>query len=153
MFFGLEQDTYEVLPSAEWAYEAPPSYEQMAVPELWTVYEVPTINLSSVSTEAQRSSTNILPVLSNIITSAGAVIGKVFETKAVKEQAEAAKAQAETLARLRTTTIPAIQPTQPLKIAGIDWPILAIIGIGAFIVLRGKKKEERRIRRRKRTAR
>jgi len=126
-------------------------YEEYS-PDMWkgSIYD-----LSSVSTGAQSSSSQALPVLQSLISSAGVVLGKYFELSAVKEQAEAAKTQAEILAKLRTpTTTTAIQPaaiTPTTKIAGVEWPILAIIGFGIFVVLRGRERKEsvRRKRRKK----
>jgi hypothetical protein len=109
-------------------------------------------DIQSASTGATVSS-GALPVLQSLISAAGQVGAKYLEVSAVKEQA---KAQAEVLARLRAqqatmipTRIDSSPPPSPVtKIAGIEWPIWAIIGIGAFIVIRGKKKETPKRKRR-----
>lgn len=104
------------------------------------------------------SSGGILPILTSLVTGAAAVGSKFIQLQSSKEQAK-------TVQQMRAAgTIPAgytLSPTGqlvPIQTAGFslggNWPILAIVGIGAFLVMRGKKSgpgeiKTRRVRRKK----
>ncbi|MCL6542057.1 MAG: hypothetical protein K6T87_15990 [Roseiflexus sp.] len=141
MFFGLGQ--YEVYDPEMWKSSIYNGKAQEYPSE--TRY----VSLYQSTTGAQPS-TSALPLLQNLISAVGQIGSKYLELSAVKEQA---KAQAELMERMRVQQAGVIPTQQKVpqyyqaptaKIAGVEWPILAIIGIGAFLVLRGGKDSGRR---------
>jgi hypothetical protein len=87
-----------------------------------------------------------LPVLQSIVSGAASVVSKFFDLQSAKAQAEAVK---------KVTGVVPVTTVTPQAAGfslGGSWPILAIIGIGAFLVMRGKGggKEAPKQRRRRR---
>ncbi len=104
-------------------------YDPGMTPAAWTTEWVSTYQPSSMS------SGGLLPVLQSVVSGAASVVAKFFDVQTAKTQAAQAQAQ-------RATGVLPITPTG-VQTAGFSlagsWPILAIIGIGAFLVMRGKK--------------
>jgi len=139
MFLGLGQ--YETYDPTMW--------------ETWFPTPV-TTPYSPGSSGGAQTSESILPILQSLITAAGQVGAKYMEVEAAKTQAQA---QAEAISRLRAqqaALVPTVTPTTTTptgglaKIAGIEWPIWAILGVGAYLIVRGKKGRESEVRKRKR---
>lgn len=100
--------------------------------------------------EEQASSlkaSSIFPALENIVSGAASVAGKYLQLLTTKEQAKTVQQQLQA----RTVTGAVAAPVKAGFDLGSSWPILGIIGIGAFLVLRGGKgKGIQRRKRRKR---
>lgn len=122
----------------------------------WTpVPESTQITVAPESTTAQKSGT-ALPILQSLINAAGIVGAKYFEMTAAKETAQA---QAELISRMRAAQVAPAQASviPTTRTAGVpltsNWPVLAIVAIGAYLVARGGKSEgvgtvhRRRVRR------
>lgn len=112
-------------------------------PEMW--------KNSIYATESGGSvqSSSILPIFQSLISGASPVISKYFELQAAKQTAEAQKALAEaTIKRAQlvpATGAPQTAVTPTASIIPQNWPILAIIGIGLIVALRGREKGVREI--------
>lgn len=155
MFLGFGQDSYEfynppvedvtiplVYPTVE---EHAQAERAAAISEVGYSFQ-PTVIGSAPTTV----SSGFLPVLQNVVSGAASVISKFFDVQAAKTQAAAVQQQT---AALRAAGL--YQPVPGVQTAGFNlggsWPILAIIGIGAFLVLKGKggAAPEKKRRRRK----
>jgi len=110
-----------------------------------------------IETPESVKSEGLLPTLQNIVTGiltgAAPVVSKYFELETAKEKAEALSAVVKTAEAKRAAAVSAAQisaattryPSYGAQLLpGVDlassWPILAIagIGIGAFLMLRGR---------------
>ena len=118
-------------------------YDPGMTPAAWTTEWVSTYQPTSMS------SGGLLPVLQNVVSGAASVVAKFFDLQSAKAQAEAVKKV--TRAVPVTTVTPQAPRAAGFSLGG-SWPVLAIIGIGAFLVMRGKGggKEAPKQRRRRR---
>ncbi len=150
MFLGLGQYSEEDIALAPvggdvWTGSV---YDPGMTPAAWTSAWVATEQPTSLS------SGGLLPVLQNVVSGAASVISKLFDVQAAKTAAAAAQKQ--TAAYIAAGIKPSVTGVQTagfsLASLGGSWPILAIIGIGAFLVLKGKKgaAPEKKARRRRR---
>jgi hypothetical protein len=118
------------------------TYDPGMTPASWVTSWVSTAPSSS---GGSNITSGILPVLNSIL-SAGAQVGSAYlGLQAAKEKAAAVPvlaAAATTPAgytRTATGQLVPITPTQAGILGGMSWPIIGIIAIGAFLVLRGGK--------------
>lgn len=103
------------------------SYDPGMTPASW----VTAINQQPSS----MTSGGLLPVLQSVVSGAASIVGKFFDVQTAKTQAEALQKARQT--GVITPTVTGVQ-TAGFSLGG-SWPILAIVGIGAFLVMRGKK--------------
>jgi len=97
----------------------------------------------------------ILPALQNVVSGAAPVIASYLNLQSVKSQAAAVTKMTPTqqAAYLAATAPRVVTPMQAGFALPSSWPILAIIGIGALLVFRGRKPsipiKAKRVRRRR----
>jgi len=147
-FFGQnEADIYS-------AYYVPPVEPSEA--RFIPIYaaQAPAIEAALSTPEASVYS-GILPVLQNIVSGAAPVVAEFLKLQQVKSQAAAISTMTPTqqAAYLAATAPKVVTPVQAGFALPSNWPILGIIAIGAFLVLRGRKSavsvRGKRIRRRR----
>ena len=124
----------------DWETTAWESQQEVA-PAAWVKEWVAKEYQPGTGTSGATVSSGVLPILQSVITAAGSVGTAYLGLEKTKVQAQ----QAAIAPKLITTT------QQPIT-AGFDLggnlPILAILGIGAFLVMRGGKSTSGKRRRR-----
>jgi len=132
-FFGQDEDVYS-------AYYVPPAEPSEA--RFIPIYEAqaPAIGVALSTPEASVYS-GILPVLQNIVSGAAPIVSEFLKLQQVKSQAAAISTMTPTqqAAYLAATAPKVVTPMQAGFALPSSWPIFAIIAIGAFLVLRGRK--------------
>ena len=112
-------------------------------PSLYT-YDAPIL----ISTPAAESGGGFLPVLQSLISSAGTVGGEFLKLQSMKTQVQALKTQSVLATKYPyLTTQPQAASLLPTGGTG-TLLMIGALGIGAFLLLRGKGVKGRRSRRR-----
>jgi len=133
-FFGQDEvDVYS-------AYYVPPAEPSEA--RFISTYQAqaPAIEAALSTPEASVYS-GILPVLQNVVSGAAPIVSEFLKLQQVKSQAAAISTMTPTqqAAYLAATAPKVVTPVQAGFALPSNWPILGIIAIGAFLVLRGRK--------------
>lgn len=134
----LGQDEFDI---EQAAYTPPPSVapiEEVSPAQRIEVYQQQAATLYPDTTSVVG---NVLPVLQSIVSGAAPVVAEYLKLQSVKSQAAAISQMTPTqqAAYLATTAPKVVTPVQAGLALPSNWPILAIIGIGALLVLKGRK--------------
>ena len=134
-FFGQNEvdiySAYYVPPAEAPVYEVSPAQR----------IEVYQQQVSTLYPDTTSWTGGILPALQNVVSGAAPVVAAYLKLQSVKEQAAAVSKMTPTqqAAYLAATAPKVVTPVQARFALPSNWPILGIIAIGAFLVLRGRK--------------
>lgn len=131
-FFGQYEEGDYVAPAAV----AP--MEEVSPAQRIEVYQA---QVTPVNPDTTSWTSGLLPVLQNVVSGAAPVVAAYLNMQSVKSQASAISGMTPTqqAAYLAATAPKVVTPAQAGLALPSSWPILAIIGIGAFLVLKGRK--------------